>query len=179
METTLVTVRDNMRRYTKREVSAEERAREFLRELGHATPRAAIDMIRGGMLNCPVTETDIQNADAIFGPSIASLKGKTVKRTPMRASVVVTPRVTQLEQYLVLDIVFVESLAFLIGKLSPLGLLLVSYLPNRSAEKVAPRIRGFLNKAASRGFKVFQCRADNEGGIESMREDLASKGVDI
>jgi hypothetical protein len=177
--TSLVTFRDSMRRYTKREVTAAERAREFLRYLGHATPKAVIDMIRGGMLNCPVTETDIQHAEAIFGPSIASLKGKTVKCIPMRATAVLAPRVTQQEHILVLDIVFVESLSFLLGKLVPLGLLLVSFVPNRSAEEIAPRIKGFLNKAASRGFRVFQCRADKEGGIESMRSELANHGVDI
>jgi hypothetical protein len=40
-------------------------------------------MVRGNMINnCPATTDAITNTRAIFGPNLASLRGKTVRRTP-------------------------------------------------------------------------------------------------
>ncbi len=40
-------------------------------------------MVRSNMIaNCPVSTSDVSNARAIFGPDLASVHGKTVRRTP-------------------------------------------------------------------------------------------------
>jgi hypothetical protein len=40
-------------------------------------------MVRGNMIqNCPITSDDVTNPRAIFGPDLASIRGKTVWRTP-------------------------------------------------------------------------------------------------
>ena len=94
----ITTVANNMRNYTPREVSQARAARELMLNLGHASSTATIDMLDSGILNCAVTKTDVRNADAIFGPSVPSLKGKTVKRTSRASPNIVAPRVTQVEQ---------------------------------------------------------------------------------
>ena len=99
LDTALITtVANNMRNYNPREVSQARAARELMLNLGHASSTATIDMLDSGILNCAVTKTDVHNADAIFGPSVPSLKGKTVKRTSRASPNIVAPRVTQVEQ---------------------------------------------------------------------------------
>lgn len=105
--------------------------------LAHTASAAMIDMIDAGILNCTVTKTDVRNADAIFGPSTPSMKGKTTKRSSVISPHVLAPRVTQVEQVLAVDIFFVKKLPFLLGVLIPLGLSLCMPLKNRGAECVA------------------------------------------
>ena len=41
-------------------------------------------MVTGGLVNnCPVTTQDVDCATGICGPSLANLKGKTTKKTPL------------------------------------------------------------------------------------------------
>ena len=81
------------------------------------------------------------------GSSIAALKGKIHKLSSTPASPVIAPRVTQVQQILVVDIFFVRKLPFLLGVLIPLGLALCIPLKNRSAPLVANGIRSFIAEA--------------------------------
>jgi hypothetical protein len=77
------TVRGNMEGFTKREVEEARRAREAQRMLGHPTNCNFLGMVCGGMIsNCPVTPTAVQNAHQIFGPDLAGIRGRTVRRPP-------------------------------------------------------------------------------------------------
>ena len=88
-------------------------------------------MIRsGGLLNCEYTVEDVLRAHKIYGPDIASLKGKT-KRSKQRA-----PKIDQLFwrriralQTLCIDLFFVCGLTFLLSVSKPLDLMMVTYLP--------------------------------------------------
>ena len=177
-QTALVTtVADNMRNYTKREVSQARTARELMLSLAHTSSAAMIDMLDAGILNCTVTKTDVRNADAIFGPSIPSLKGKTTKRPSVISPHVLAPRVTQVEQVLAVDIFFVKKLPFLLGVLIPLGLSLCLPLKSRSAECVASALTNFLATASSRGFDCIVIKSDGEGAIANMAPALNTKGI--
>ena len=61
------TVSDNLRRFTKREVSEARDARGFVERLGYISSADAIAIVNKGVLNCPITATAIRNSDAIFG----------------------------------------------------------------------------------------------------------------
>ena len=88
----VATIAENMRQYTKGEVRQASHARELMARLGHASSQATIDMLDAGLTHCAVTKQDVRNADAIFGSSIAALKGKTHKLTSIPASAVIAPR---------------------------------------------------------------------------------------
>ena len=81
-------------------------------------------MVREQLLtNCPVTVQDIDNANRIFGPDLANLRGKTTRTKPERVRVeyVQIPRdFVQLHKYvtLVADVMFVNGLPFLITSTS-------------------------------------------------------------
>ena len=127
--------------------------------------------------HCAVTKQDVRNADAIFGSSIAALKGKTHKLPSILASAVIAPRVTQVQQILAVDIFFIKTLPFLLGQLIPLGLAQCIPLKNRSALHVANAIRSFVNTAKSRDFDCVQLRTDGEGALGAMRDELSGLGI--
>jgi len=76
----LISVDDNKQKFQKREVLGAEQARDLLRKLGYPSERDMVKMISsGGILNSPVTTRDVRVARAIFGPDLATLKGKTTR----------------------------------------------------------------------------------------------------
>jgi hypothetical protein len=78
------TVQGNMEGFTKREVEEARKAHEAQAMLGHPTDRNFLGMVRGGMIsNCPVTANAVKNAHQIFGPDLAGIRGRTVRRPPV------------------------------------------------------------------------------------------------
>jgi hypothetical protein len=79
-----------MQRYTKREVGGATRARDMLCKMGYPSVQQAIAMVESGM-NFDITAHDFRIAEAIWGPDIASLKGKTRKMGTAPADTVIQP----------------------------------------------------------------------------------------
>ena len=131
------------------------------------------------MLNCSVTREDVRRADAIFGVSVASLKGKTNKLTSVSAKVVLAPRVTQLQQVLSVDIFFVKKLVFLLGVLSPLGLSQCAHLKDKSVLCVSKALNSFCSTASSRGCSCSLIQTDGEGAIGAMVGELNASGLTV
>ena len=77
------TIQGNAKAFSKREVERARRARELFHILGTPSLDNYKAIIRANMIrNCPVTITDIDNAERIYGPSVAALKGKSTRKTP-------------------------------------------------------------------------------------------------
>jgi hypothetical protein len=80
------TVRGNMDGFTRREIDEARAAREAQGMMGHPTDRDFLGMVRANMItNCPVTVSAAQNANDIFGPDLAGVRGRTVRRPPEAA----------------------------------------------------------------------------------------------
>ncbi len=78
------TVRGNKEGYTKREFEEARRAREAQAMVGHPTDRDFLGMVRANMiLNCPISDKAVDNANRIFGPELAGVRGQTVRKTPV------------------------------------------------------------------------------------------------
>jgi hypothetical protein len=77
-------------------------------------------MVSGNLIaNCPVNNTDITNARAIFGLDLASIRGKTVRQTPtpVVADYADVPRALVEQNKIVTmaaDVFFVDGTAFLL-----------------------------------------------------------------
>jgi hypothetical protein len=78
-------------------------------------------MLRDGS-GFDVTPYDFQVADAIWGPDIASLKGKTTKAKAMVPDSTLGLRVIHQQQTLVVDIMFIDQVSTLVAVAYPLDL---------------------------------------------------------
>ena len=79
----LTTVDDNKTKFTKRDVKLAELARSIQNRIGRPSLRAYLNIIKNNLLpNTPISITDVLNAERIFGPSLGSIKGKTVRTKP-------------------------------------------------------------------------------------------------
>jgi hypothetical protein len=84
------------------------------------------------IVNFPVTVHDISNANRIFGPNLANLRGKmtTTKPERVRVEIVCIPRdFVQMHKYvtLVVDVMFINGLPFLVAFLRGLNLVKIEY----------------------------------------------------
>ena len=117
------TVRGNFEGYTCHEVERVREARRIQGMIANPTERKFAGMVREQLLtNCPVTVCDVDNANQIFGPDLANLRGKATRTKPDRVqvkNVQILRDFVQLHKHvtLVADVMFVNGLPFLVTSL--------------------------------------------------------------
>jgi hypothetical protein len=89
--------------------------------------------------NCPITVSDVTNAQNIFGPDLASVQGKTMQRTPapVVADYVALPRSlveANLIVMLAADVFFVDRTAFLLTVSRRIKFVTAEHVPVRTAK---------------------------------------------
>lgn len=173
----VTTVQDNMRRYTTREVKQAQKAIDFQRALGYPSTKTTLQILSKGVVNCNVTASDVRNAEAIYGPSVAALKGKTKTKSAAIATPVVAPRVTQVQQTMQADIMFIKGMPFVVAVLSPLGLVMCVPVSDRSTSAIAKALKSIISHGRSRDFDIREVRADGEGGIGASADNLRAEGI--
>ena len=113
------TIKGNKSFFTDRQVQRAKEARKLLQALGYPTVQDLKALIQMNTIqNCPVTGEDVDLAQKIFGPDIASVKGKTTRQkpTPVRTHVVQLPpelKTTQRDAALCIDTLHVNGMPFL------------------------------------------------------------------
>ena len=174
-----------MSKYLKREVKGAYRAREMLAEMGFPPVAKAIEIVTRGV-NFTVTARDFNVAKDIWGPDIASKKGKSKKYTTKVAEIDITRRLIQQEQILSVDIIYVEGIPSLIGLATPLDLTItVSLLTldsihgSRSTSIIRDGILGFISILASRKFVTRLIMSDGEGAIGKITGGLNLMGIEV
>jgi len=137
------TVLGNMEGFTKCEVEEARKACEAQAMLGHPTDHDFLGMVLGNMIsNCPLTVNAVNNAHQIFGPDLAGIRGRTVRRPPesVTTDYVQIPRAI-LEQHqlvtLAVDVMFVKGVSFLVSVARGLNLVTAEFTPSRTAKKLA------------------------------------------
>ena len=179
------TVEENLKRYTKREIESASRARKLLGVMGYPSVEMAIAMLRDGS-GFDVSEYDFRVADAIWGKDIASIKGKTTKKTTVPANMIISAPVVQQQQILSVDIMFVDQVASVVAVSYPLELTFGVILdrsslgkPLRTAEAVKKCIDIMITTLASRNFKVSVIMTDGEGAISKLKTYLNNLGMEV
>ncbi len=147
-----------MEGFTKREVEEARKACEAQGMLGHPTNCDFLGMVRGGMIsNCPTTANAVTNAHQIFGPDLAGVRGRTVRRPPesVTTDYVQIPQVI-LERHqlvtLAVGVMFVNGVPFLVSMARGLNLVTAEFEPSRTAKQLAAGITRMMDLYTRRDF---------------------------
>ena len=181
----VTTVEQNLRAFTKREIERARAARELMARMGFPSVGMAMSIVNTGS-NFDISSRDFQVAEAIWGRNMASMNGKTTKRATVVADIMIKAKIVQKDQVLVIDIMFIDKIAILIGVATPLGLTMAYSLNNvvlkkssRSTEHVRKGIAHFLGVLGSQGFKTSVIMSDGEGAVVTLVDELGKLGVDV
>ena len=97
-------------------------------------------MVSSNMIkNCPIDSTDVSNARAIFGPDLASVRGKTVRRKPksvVEEYAAVPKELVSRHKFISMaaDVFFVNGIAFLLTVILKPKFVTVEHTPVRTAK---------------------------------------------
>ena len=162
------TISDNYEGYTKREILKAHEARRFQQMIGNPSERDYQGMVREKLIaNCPVTVTDVKNAHQLFGPDLANLRGKTVRRRPDHVAVdYVDLPLSLLDRHrdvtLTADLMFVNGLPFLITLSRAINLVTIEFASSRTAANLTRLLSRVVNVYATAGLKVQTVMMDME-----------------
>jgi hypothetical protein len=113
------TVCQQYKGFTKREVQDAIVACKAQAMIGHPTNAQFLEMVRNNTIkNCPIKPEHCTNACSIFGPSIAGVRRKTIRRKPEGVEVepgCIPDDFHHLHQFVMLtaDMMFVNGIAFI------------------------------------------------------------------
>jgi hypothetical protein len=172
----ITTVRNNYEGFTKKQVVQATAARRLMGMIGAPTEREFQGLVRQNMIkDCPISHEDVVNAHKIFGPDLANIRGKTVRRQPahVHTEIVAVPQEilsNQSNVTLTADIMFVNTVPFLVSSSRNINLTTIEHVPHRTANKLGSLLQRIINVYARAGFTVRTILMDNE--FEKVRDYL-------
>jgi hypothetical protein len=162
------TVRENFKGYPRHDVERAREARRIQGMIANPTKRKFAGMVREKLLtNCPITMHNIENANQIFGPDLANLRGKTTRAKLDHVRVEyarIRTDFIQPHKYvtLVADVMFVNGLPFLVRSLRGISLVTIKHLPSRTAKHLVHTLERVFRIYGSAGFVVQTTMMDME-----------------
>ena len=175
----IVTVEDNMSLFTKRQVASADLARNLQAGLAYPSVPDLKWIVKANMLkDSPVTSQDVDVALKIWGPSVALLKGKTVRCKPpfVMEDVIEVPReIWQLHKRvtLTIDIFFVNGVPYFVTFSLRICFLSVTHLQNRKIQTIFKALKAMHNYYLQRGFQIVFIKGDGEfKPLDGMMSDL-------
>ena len=110
---TVETVRDTKRRVTKRQLDQMKRVSAVQRNCAYPGSQTLIDMLPY-IDDVGITVTDVRLCDAVLGGPIETFKGKSTLPPQLPSDPPVAPRVAQVQQVLIIDIMVLLGMTFLL-----------------------------------------------------------------
>ncbi len=177
------TVCDNYEGFTKHQIKNATRARRLMSMVPTPSPHDFQGMVRHNLLkDCPITPKEVNNAHTIFGPDLATIRGKTVRHSPDQ---VVTDYVENSRNFfnknnritLIADVMFVNSVPFLVSASRYLNLITIEHAPQQTASKIAYLLQCIVRIYNRAGFTVQTILMDNE--FEKVRNHLPAINLNL
>ena len=171
------TVSDNKKLYSKREIAQAEKARNYQKTISHTTAGDLIKMISAGKIkNCDINVQDVVRSVKIWGKELGNIKGKTTAKTAPTVDVEDDPiikGIVQKQQFVYIDLMFVDGAIYLIGVYSPSGYGFAKRINSKKISDILDALNNSIAFMRRAGFEVILVRCDGESAIES--EKLKSK----
>ena len=128
----VTTVKDKKKQYTVRQVKSAELAREYQRKLDYTSPGQLIKLIGQGKLGRnTITAQDVVRTLDIFVPDLGSLKGNTTSHKAQIEEELPIMNRQFLNQIIYIDLMFVNSLPYLVCVLNPLKYVMICKLSHK------------------------------------------------
>jgi hypothetical protein len=138
---------------------------------------------QGVIVNCPFSSKNVADANTIFGPDLASIRGKTKRRPTSTPAISYLPREVSSSLVLHVDIMFVGGFGFLVSVSTPLGLTAVNELGRskgaRSSLSIFKALTSQLDLYSSRNFIITSIITDNEGGVIASTSSLNARVITV
>jgi hypothetical protein len=140
IQDTIEVVRINMEGFTKREVEEAKATCKAQGMLGHPTDYEFLGMVCLIMIyNCSITKNAVKNDILIFGPDLAGVRGRTVRRPPKLVHinyVQVSRMILDWHQIVTLAVycIFVNRIPFLVSVSRRLNLITAEHTPSQTAK---------------------------------------------
>ena len=133
--------------------------------------------------NCQLNQRDIQIANNIFGPSVAAIKGKSIRQqNKMKRSDIITDLPQEIldayeKVHLDINIMFVNKCAYFTAISKHIGLIYCVPIASRENKQVADAMQRIIDQYRSRRFKVTTVNGDNE--FKGMDKWMTDKSITL
>jgi hypothetical protein len=160
------TVKENKDGLTDRNCDLVKKARKSLTLVRYPSPKDFKNMVCSNMIkNCPVASTDINNAEKMFGPDLATLKVKTDRRIlpPVMTDYIKIPQeIIDLNRNvtITIDVMFVNGLPFLISISHKVKFTTVEYISNKMQPNIVKSIKHIISLYNKHGFNILNALRD-------------------
>ena len=162
------TVRNNFEGFTKREVEKAKLARLAAGRLGHPSARDMEYLVSNKSLSdMPFDLKALRDADTLFGPNIAAVRGKTVRQAPRHVATdfVAIPRdfvLMHKSVTLVADVMFVNNVPMLVTLSRGIKFRTTEHVPRRTAKQLSKSLKRVIRLYNRGGFAVQTILMDME-----------------
>jgi hypothetical protein len=180
----LHTVAGNQRAFTRREIQGANRARDLYKKIGRPSEQEFTDILTNNLIrNCPVTPDDAKRALKIYGPDVATLKGKTVKKQNSgipnyQATQLPAPIIAQYNNVrLFIDIFWVNGSPYFHTISEWVKFRTVAAISNRSKRTLLLETQAIIHLYQTRGFTVTRVEGDRE--FSCLENDLLPTPINI
>lgn len=174
------TVEGNRALYSKKEVAAADRARDFSAAMAFPSTKVVLQIVRSGRADgLDFGVDDVLRAVEIYGPSLEFVRGKSTRMKRSALPQKATGATVGMDVTLHVDIAFLAGVPFLISLAKPMGVLASEWIKSRSISDIRKAILRQSSKLASEGFKVVEVRSDGEGAIQAIASELEQAGMRV
>jgi len=162
------TITKNKSLFTKRDVKRAEKARRLQHIAAHLSHKQLLSITQKNQLkNCPIVPRDIRLMDAILGPSVPGLKGKTVRRNKPAVEPNIIPIPQHIRDYyqdvtLAIDIMHVNKIPFLMTISRSIHYGTASVLASMKLSNVLAILQDLKKHYRQRDFNISYILADGQ-----------------
>ena len=177
----LSTVMDNKRKFSARQVKQADQAVELQERLGWASASDVIKMIKNSsFLSSPnLSHADFARAINIYGPNVATTKGKT-RAMPTKSHVYeYIERTILASQVIHIDVFYVSSITFLAAVADPIMYTISELLKTRTAKSLMEVILLIIRYLQKNTIVVRAIISDREGALNKLDSAISSLGIQL